>query len=265
MAQPRIPATLSHRRWVILSEVAVAQLMVVPRFHHRERRPAVGPAGAGISGSIGASALSTTAFTAVISCLTVHHTGLLVSSIAAPRGYTLASRCPRGCSGSVRSSRSSCCRPGSGLRNSGTRPRRRLLPRPRDADASSGTGIRASGHPEGQSGESARKPQRADYQRGPRQPRAVRRRIQRRTAAAPRAAGAPTERRAQERHDRQPHDLQTSSAMTSGPARSQRQAIPVDDPKRPPLDEAARRALIARSVALGPHYRTELPLPGAQR
>jgi hypothetical protein len=46
--------------------------------------------------------------------------------------------------------------------------------------------------------------------------------------------------------------------MTSGPAHSQHQAIPVDDPKRPPLDEAARRAFVQ-------HYRTELLLPGAQR
>jgi hypothetical protein len=53
--------------------------------------------------------------------------------------------------------------------------------------------------------------------------------------------------------------------MTNGPAHSQHQAIPVDDPKRPPLDEAARRAFIARPVALAPHYRTELLLPGAQR
>jgi hypothetical protein len=80
-----------------------------------------------------------------------------------------------------------------------------------------------------------------------------------------RAAGAPTERRAQARHDRQPHDPQRSSAMTNGPAHSQRQAIPVDDPKPPPLDEAARRTFIARSVALAPRHRTELLLPGAQR
>ncbi len=80
-----------------------------------------------------------------------------------------------------------------------------------------------------------------------------------------RTAGAPTERRAQARHDRQPHDPQRSSAMTNGPAHSQRQAIPVDDPKPPPLDEAARRTFIARSVALAPRHRTELLLPGAQR
>jgi hypothetical protein len=60
-------------------------------------------------------------------------------------------------------------------------------------------------------------------------------------------------------------DRQRSSAMTNGPAHSQHQAIPVDDPKRPPLDEAALRAFVASSVALVPHYRTELLLPGAQR
>ena len=53
--------------------------------------------------------------------------------------------------------------------------------------------------------------------------------------------------------------------MTNGPAHSQHQAIPAGDPKRPPLDEAARRTFIARSVALAPHYRTELLLLGAQR
>jgi hypothetical protein len=53
--------------------------------------------------------------------------------------------------------------------------------------------------------------------------------------------------------------------MINGPAHSQQQAIPGDDPKRPPLDEAARRAFIARSVALALHYGTELFLPGAQR
>jgi hypothetical protein len=53
--------------------------------------------------------------------------------------------------------------------------------------------------------------------------------------------------------------------MTNGPAHSQHQAIPVDDPKRSPLDEAARRAFVLGSVALGQHYRTELLLPGAQR
>jgi hypothetical protein len=53
--------------------------------------------------------------------------------------------------------------------------------------------------------------------------------------------------------------------MTNGPAHSQHHAIPADDPKRPTLDEAAPRAFIARSVALAPHYRTELLLPGAQR
>ena len=66
-------------------------------------------------------------------------------------------------------------------------------------------------------------------------------------------------------YDRQPHDPQRSSAMTNGPAHSQHQAIPADDPKRPPFDEAARRTFIARSVALAPHYRTELLLLGAQR
>ena len=53
--------------------------------------------------------------------------------------------------------------------------------------------------------------------------------------------------------------------MTNGPAHSQHQAIPVDDPKRPPLDEAARRAFVVGSVALGPHCHTGLLLPGAQR
>ena len=52
--------------------------------------------------------------------------------------------------------------------------------------------------------------------------------------------------------------------MTNGPAHSQDQAISGDDPRRPPVDEAARRAFIARS-ALAPHYRTELLLLGAQR
>jgi len=65
-------------------------------------------------------------------------------------------------------------------------------------------------------------------------------------------------------YDRQPHDPQRSSAMTDGPAHSQDQAISGDDPRRPPVDEAARRAFIARS-ALAPHYRTELLLPGARR
>jgi hypothetical protein len=53
--------------------------------------------------------------------------------------------------------------------------------------------------------------------------------------------------------------------MTNGPAHSQHQAIPVDDPRRPRLDEAARRAFIVRSAALARHYRTELLLSGAQR
>jgi hypothetical protein len=66
-------------------------------------------------------------------------------------------------------------------------------------------------------------------------------------------------------YDRQPHDQLRSSAMTNGPAHSQHQAVPGDDPKRPPLDEAARRAFIARSAALAPHYRTEFLLAGAAR
>jgi hypothetical protein len=37
-----------------------------------------------------------------------------------------------------------------------------------------------------------------------------------------------------------------------------RWVIPVDDPQRPLLDEAARRAFVQ-------HYRTGLLLPGAQR
>jgi hypothetical protein len=66
-------------------------------------------------------------------------------------------------------------------------------------------------------------------------------------------------------HDRQPHDQHRSSAMTNGPAHSQHQAVPGDGPKRPPLDEAARRAFIARSAARAPHYRPELLLSGARR
>jgi hypothetical protein len=89
----------------------------------------------------------------------------LAPAIAATRGYTWRSRCPPGCSDSARSSRWSCCHPGTGLRNSGTRPQRRLLPLPRDDDAFSRDP--ASRHQEGQSGESARKPQRADYRRVP--------------------------------------------------------------------------------------------------
>jgi hypothetical protein len=53
--------------------------------------------------------------------------------------------------------------------------------------------------------------------------------------------------------------------MTNGPAHSQHQAIPVDDPHPPPLDEAGRRAFIARSAALAPHHRTGLLLSGARR
>jgi hypothetical protein len=259
MAQPGIPATLPDRRWVILSEVAVAQLMVVPRFRHREHRPAVGPAGAGISGSIGASAPEHDR---------VHGGYRLPDGAAHGTAGSVDRRTPRLHPGvrAVRRGAQARCDPRG-------RPAAVLAPACGTQERGRGGGCSrfrvtpthhqgpASGHQEGQSGESARKPQRADYQRVPRQPRAVPRRIQRRTAAAP----APTERRAQERHDRQAHDLQTSSAMTGGRAHSQRQAIPVDDPVRPPLDEVARRALIARSVALGPHYRPELLLPGAQR
>jgi uncharacterized protein (DUF1778 family) len=61
------------------------------------------------------------------------------------------------------------------------------------------------------------------------------------------------------------NDQLRSSAMTNGPAHSRHQAVPGDDPKRPPLDEAARRAFIARSAALAPHYRTEFLLAGAAR
>ncbi len=50
--------------------------------------------------------------------------------------------------------------------------------------------------------------------------------------------------------------------MTNGPARSQHQAIPADDPERPSLLEAARRAFIARSAALAQHSRTEFVLSG---
>jgi hypothetical protein len=138
-----------------------------------------------------------------------------------------------------------------------------LLPRPRDADASSGTrhqGIRKDNpvsQPENRNALIINE-FRANHGRSGGA-----------FEGAPllllRTAGAPTERRAQARHDRQPHDPQRSSAMTSGPAYSQHQAIPADDPKRPPLDEAARRTFIARSVALAPHYRTELLLLGAQR
>jgi hypothetical protein len=53
--------------------------------------------------------------------------------------------------------------------------------------------------------------------------------------------------------------------MTNGPAHPQHQAIPVDDPKRHPLDEASGRAFVAGSAALVPHCRTELLLTGAQR
>ena len=87
-----------------------------------------------VGGSIGTSALSTIALTATASYLIAHHTGPLAPAIAATHGYTTAFAVSAGAARTrVRSSRSSCCRPGSGWPISGPpqpQPKVRLPHRP---------------------------------------------------------------------------------------------------------------------------------------
>jgi hypothetical protein len=93
MAQPGIPAALSDRRWVILSVVVVARLMVV--LHSTVVNIAL-PSAQRALGFPGRSERPrcTIAFTAVTSCLAVHRTGPLAPRSRQPAATPWRSQCP---------------------------------------------------------------------------------------------------------------------------------------------------------------------------